>query len=84
LKDAPAPHVAGQLLVAFENTEASAKRAALFAKHGVKEVEKVGSSELWLVNLPAGAKLEDVQKAISSEPGVRYAEPNLVMRTFKN
>lgn len=79
-----ATHVAGQLLVAFENSAAAAKRAPIFAKYQVKEVEKVGASELYLVKLPDGAKLEDLRQKISAEPGVRYAEPNAVLRTFRN
>lgn len=79
-----AQHVAGQLLVAFQDASASARRAGLFAKYGLTEIEKVGSSELYLVKLPAGADLADTQKRLTAEPGVRYAEPNAIMRTFKN
>ena len=76
------PHVPGQLLVAFESDEVAAKRADLFSKYHAKEIEKVGSSQLYLIQLPEGADLKSVQEAIRKEPGVRYAEPNGIMKTF--
>ena len=76
------PHVPGQLLVAFESDEVAAKRTELFAKYHAQELEKVGSSQLYLIQLPEGADLKSVQDAIRKEPGVRYAEPNGIMKTF--
>ncbi len=73
-----------QLLVAFKDAKAATKRAEIFKAAGGHEVEKVGSSELYLVAFPEGSDLKAAQDKLAKSEGVRYAEPNLIMRTFKN
>jgi hypothetical protein len=72
-----------ELLVAFESQEAALGRAEIFAKHGVEEVEQVGSSPLYLVRTGETADFKATKEALAKEPGVRYAEANIQMRTFK-
>jgi hypothetical protein len=73
-----------ELLVAFVSQEAALERAAIFAKHGVEEVEQVGSSPLYLVRTGETADFKATKEALAKEPGVKYAEGNIQMRTFKN
>ena len=82
-KDAPR-FKTGELLVSFRTEAAAAGRAELFQKYGVVEKEKVGSTDLYLVTFPKTVDVSELQKKISAEPGVKYAEPNLIMRAFKN
>lgn len=74
-------HVAGQLLVAFKDASSASKRVKIWKKHHVKEIEKVGSTDLYLVEVSDSADLRKVKKAITAEPGVRYAELNAMMHT---
>lgn len=79
----PTPReTAAQLLVAFQSEKAAEKRIELFQKYNLKEVERVGSTPLFLVNVPEGASLKELQNKLAAEVGVRYAEPNQRMRTF--
>jgi hypothetical protein len=71
--------VPNQLIVGFANHNAAAKRQALWTKHKVTELEKVGSMEIYLVGVDSKSNFIEIQKALSKEPGVKYAEPNSVM-----
>ncbi len=73
-----------QLLVAFKDEKEAAKRAEIFKKHDLKELQKVGTSPLYLVETKAGVDIKKLQKTIGAEPGVRYAEPNMRMKIFKS
>ena len=68
-----------EFLVAFADAAASSRRAEIFARHSLREVERVGSGELYLVEAPKGTDAKTLIKAVSLEPGVRYIEPNLRM-----
>ena len=72
-----------QLLVAFKDESVAASRADVFKKFSAKEIEKVGSTPLYLIELPEGSDLKKTQAEIAKEPGVRYAEPNIKMKIFK-
>lgn len=74
-----------QILVAFKQPLDQTARQSLFAKHGLKEIEKVGSTDLYLTELPAGVTESQVKKVIeqiSAEVSVKYAERNIVLKTF--
>jgi hypothetical protein len=79
-----APRVAGQYLISFEAGTAEEQRAELFKKLGVKEIEKVGSSPLYLIEIPPdpASELENILQKLRNSKGVRYVEPNFVMSTF--
>ncbi len=71
-----------EYLVAFQKSLAAAERSELFKNHNAVEVEKVGSTELYLVRLAEGSNPEVFVKALGSDPRVRYVEPNLMLQTF--
>ena len=78
-----ADHVEKQLLVAFTDDAAAQKRSDIFAKYKAKELQRVGSTHLYLIEIPNEKDLSQVQKSLSQTPGIKYAEPNLKMRTFQ-
>ncbi len=71
-----------ELLIAFKSSEAAAARAALFKKHDLREIQKVGTSDLYLVEVNGARAVKDVQALVQKEEGVKYAEPNSRMKTF--
>ena len=76
----PATPVTRQLLVAFKDAEAAQGRAQIFASLKVKEIEQVGPTPLYLIEISENDDLKEVQKKITQKPGVRYAEPNMQFR----
>lgn len=76
------PSVPGQYLISFEATVTAAERAELFKKWNVKELEKVGSTPLYLIDVPAKADATATLRGLRAAPGVRYVEANLKMQTF--
>ncbi len=76
-------HVAGELLVAFESTTTKDQRSNIFKKLGLKEKSKVGSTELYLVEVPASKSLDEMIESLKAFPEIRFSEKNLTMRTFK-
>ncbi|MBS1985240.1 MAG: hypothetical protein JST16_13805 [Bdellovibrionales bacterium] len=73
-----------EYLVSFEPGVNAEDRHALLAAQGLKELERVGSSELYLVQFPEGANAQATMEKLKHSPGVRYVEPNLKMRLFKD
>jgi hypothetical protein len=78
----PSPAVPGQYLISFEASVDAAARAGLFQKWKVKELEKVGSTPLYLIEVSKDANVEKTLAGLRSAPGVRYVEANLTMQTF--
>lgn len=75
-------YLPGQLLVAFKSKTAAKNREQLMKKyHGVQKTELAGGT-LYLIQFPEDSNLKELSAKIESEEGVRYAEPNLMMRTF--
>jgi hypothetical protein len=72
-----------QLLVAFISNEAARDRQSIFEKYHAREIEKLGSTALYLIELPVGAKLKAVQQELAQEPGVKSVEPNIQFRIMK-
>ena len=75
--------VAQQLLVKFDSENAALGRAKLFDEFSGKELERVGSTPLFLVQFSEEVDILEVKESIEHAPGVKYAEPNMVMRTMK-
>ena len=73
-----------EYLVSFEPGVSADDRRALLEAQGLKELEKVGSSELYLVQFPEGGNAQATIEKLKHSPGVRYVEPNLKMRLFKD
>jgi len=76
------PAVEGQYLISFEASVTDSQRAALFAQWNVTELEKVGSTPLYLIEVPRDSNLEKTLAGLRSGRGVRYVEANLKMQTF--
>jgi hypothetical protein len=75
--------VANQYLVAFKDDAAAQTRVEVFARLGIKEIERVGTSQLYLIEVPAGDTQAAKLAELKSSQGVRYVEPNLKMRIMK-
>lgn len=74
--------VSHQLLVKFESENAALERGKVFKKFQGREVERVGSTPLFLVQFPQDSNILDIKSKLEHIEGVSYAEPNLVMRTM--
>jgi hypothetical protein len=78
------PHIVSrQFLVAFNNSDNSETRNSIKSQFEAKELEKVGATELYLFELPENTNMTETLSKISKMPGVRFAEPNLRMKTFQ-
>ncbi len=83
----PSKSVPLQILVALKTPLSPADREKLFSKFKLTEVERVGSTDLFLTQLPAGSTEELTDSTISKlalEAAVKYAEKNILLRTFKD
>lgn len=78
----PSSAVPGQYLISFEESVSTETRAELFKKWNVKELEKVGSTPLYLIEIPTTSDTEKTLAGLRSGSGVRYVEANLKMQTF--
>jgi len=67
--------IEGEYLISFEPQVSKEERTLLFEKVGVKELEKVGSSPLYLI-LIAGKDSEAKIESLKGSKGVRYVEAN--------
>ncbi len=76
-------HVAGQLLVSLKPETKASKRREIFAKLGIKEKTKVGSTELYLVEVPSASSLDSIIETLQNFPEVRFAEKNMTVKTYK-
>ncbi len=78
-KQYPRPEYASesQILVSLEAKVTEDERQKIFKKFEVKEIEKVGSTALYLVEVKDKSLLSKTMEGLSKTPGVRYAEPNL-------
>jgi hypothetical protein len=83
-KTQPAPdHVPGQLLVSFKPNTSQEKRREIFTKLGITEKSKVGSTELYLVEVPSTSSLDSMIETLQSFTEIRFAEKNMTLKTFK-
>ena len=81
-KPLKAPAVPGQYLISFETSVTDDARAMTFEKWKVKELEKVGTTPLFLIELSMDTDSEKTLNGLRAEKGVRYVEPNFTMKTF--
>lgn len=73
---APEPsHIAGQIMVKFRDDAAA---AGVLRRHGLSNGPGIGSTGAHLIAVPAGKELQLVE-ALSRNPAVEYAEPDLVV-----
>ncbi len=83
----PSNPASRQLLVAFKRSPPVETRTKLWEKYKLREIEQVAAQSLFLVEAPlnTGAQeLKKIQEALGIEPEIRYAEPNIQLRTFKS
>lgn len=71
-----------QLLVSFEMGTTSAERESVYKDFGLVEVEKIGSGELYLAQTSEGVDIPELAKKVSKGKKVRYAEPNIMLKTL--
>jgi len=71
-----------EFLVALNASLKASDRQSLWKKHGAEEVEKVGSTELYLVRVVDGVDMAAFRRELALEAPVRYVEPNLQLKTF--
>lgn len=81
-EEAPVEMVSRQLLVKFKTENAALERTKVFKKFGGVEVERVGSTPLFLVQFAEDSDVLEIKSRLEHEEGVSYAEPNLVMRAL--
>ena len=73
---APGPsHAAGQIMVKFRDDAAA---GGVLRRHGLSDGPGIGSTGAHLIKVPAGKELQLVD-ALSRNPNVEYAEPDLVV-----
>jgi thermitase len=75
----PAPemtYVPGQVLVKFKPTTSTWARGALLSLFKTKVLQCVAGPDLYLVQTPAQASVEDIAGAFGRSPDVLYAQPN--------
>ncbi|RDV11002.1 peptidase S8 [Arthrobacter sp. RT-1] len=78
---APDPsHVAGQIMVKFRDNGAA---AGVLRQHGLSDGPGIGDTGARLIKVPEGKELQLVQ-ALSRNPAVEYAEPDLVVTPATN
>jgi len=73
-----------QILVSFEKHMSKNDRKEIFERFDVQEIEQVGKTPLFLVEVKEASRLKSTLEALSKTKGVRYAEPNLKLRIFEN
>jgi len=83
MQNPPVNAVKGRILVAFADEAAAKKRAEIFARYKAKEIERIGSTPLYLIEVGPEISVKEVIAKISKEPGVRYAEPDIIVKTMK-
>ena len=81
IPDRSAQRMPDQILVRFQPASTKISAARVNSKNAVKVLQTYGSvSGLQLVQLPAGAKLDDVLATYRADPSVLYAEPNYIRK----
>ena len=84
MKSAKAPtHVPQQLMIAFKEETPVEEIEKIILKHQLKKLDKLGSSALYLVEVPVTKDLKELQNDLKKEDKVRYSELNSIMKTMK-
>ncbi len=72
---------ARQLLVRFDDDLSEERIDEINRRLGTVVINRMSGGRLLLVEVPYVGTLSEIQAAYSATPGVRYAEPNPVVRT---
>lgn len=74
-------YVAGEVLIGFEqDSTAEDRSAAIAALNGAKVKKKMFKGTIVLVTLPEGISVSNAIQVLQSRKGVKYAEPNSIIR----
>jgi len=74
------PYVPGQILVKFKSDVPAAYRAATLVLNNSRAVGLISALDVYKVEIPAGASVEEKAAAFAGDPGVLFAEPNYIGR----
>ena len=74
------PHAAGRFLVKFSPGAAAAEVVALNARHGVRELDRIGALGVRIMSVPKGSSAEGLARAYSMNKHVVFAEPDYEVR----
>lgn len=74
------PYVPGEILVKFKPEVPDAYRAATLVLHDSRAVDLIPALEVYRVEIPAAASVEEKAAAFAGDPGVLFAEPNYIGR----
>ncbi len=82
----PAEHVANQVLVSLKSLPSKKERETLWNTWKLVEKEQIGESPLFLLEYTGKEKIDIPKLVIEIEKNslVKYAEPNMIMKTFSN
>ena len=82
--ETPQSYVANQVLVSLKNPLKFIERTQLWTEWKLKEVEKIGSGDLYLLEVQTKEKVDikALCKEIEKNSKVKYAEPNMIQKTF--
>ena len=72
---------ARQLLVRFDDDLSEERIDQINRRLGTVVINRMAAGRLLLVEVPYAGTLAEIRAAYSATPGVRYAEPNPVVRT---
>ena len=75
-KPPPPDYVPGQLLVKFRDTVSAERIEEILSDEGAAILKPVGSTGVYLIQLPEGADVMESVDRFSSFPEVLFAEPN--------
>ncbi len=77
-------YVPNQVLVSLKNGLQDVERKKLWAEWNLKEIEKIGSGSLYLLEVQTKEKadIKTLCKEIEKNSKVKYAEPNMIQKTF--
>ncbi len=85
----PAEHVSNQVLVSLKAKLSKKDREKIWETWKLSEVEQIGDSPLFLLEYKGKDKSDKIDipelvKSLEKHPQVKYAEPNMIMKTFSN
>jgi hypothetical protein len=79
-----AQYVPNQILVSLKKPMSTETRKVFWAQWNLEEREKIGESQLYLLEHKGTSKIDvpKLVKEIEKNSDVKYAEPNMIQRTF--
>lgn len=70
-----------EYLIKLQTILKAESRKELFKKYNFEEVQKVGSTELYLVRIAGNLSLKEIQDKIKNESTISYIEPHTMYHT---